>query len=251
MSFVQPIDVSPRERLRGLTLAALVHALIGYALIVGLRVPLPTSVDRALTLVDLRPLPPPPHTIPPPARARAHARRARAASAPNLRAEPTPLVAPVPVVMVPIQPILVTAPVAGSGAAPSAGAAPGPGPGTGSGGVGDGRGGGGTGDGDGGTPLRLLSGGLTDDDYPRAALAAGIGGTVGLRFVVGINGRVTDCKVTRSSGNADLDDTTCRLIKKRLRYRPTLDASGRPVPDIVTGEHRWTLDRRDDENDDR
>ena len=160
------------------------------------------------------------------------------------------MVAPVPVIVVPVPPVMLTAPLAGSGAAPSAGAAPIPGPGNGSGGVGDGRGGGGEGDGDGGTPLRLMSGGLDDDDYPRAALAAGIGGTVGLRFVVGIKGRVTDCMVTRSSGNADLDATTCRLIKQRLRYRPTLDAQGRPVPDVVTGEHRWTIHRRVDEIDD-
>ena len=235
-----------REQARGIALTAVAHALLGYALIVGLRVPAPAAVDRAPTWVDLRPLPPPTRTVPPPPKRRPHARHEGAASAPNLVAEPTPLVAPVPVIPVPIPPIMVAAPTAGTGGAPSAGAAPIPGPGTGSGGVGDGRGGGGAGDGDGGTPLRLISGGLDDDDYPRGALAAGIGGTVGLRFIVGIRGRVTDCVVTRSSGSVDLDETTCRLIRKRLRYRPTLDARGRPVPDVVTGEHRWTIHRRGD-----
>lgn len=235
-----------REQARVLAFTAAAHALLGYALIVGLRVPAPAAVDRAPTLVDLRPLPPLARTVPPPPKPRKHTRRAGAASAPDLVAEPTPLVAPVPMISVPIPPIMVTAPIAGTRSAASAGAAPIPGPGTGSGGFGDGMGGGGAGDGDGGTPLRLISGGLDDDDYPRGALAAGIGGTVGLRFIVGIKGRVTECVVTRSSGSADLDETTCRLIKKRLRYRPTLDAQGRPVPDVVTGEHRWTIHRRGD-----
>ncbi|WP_445192154.1 energy transducer TonB [Sphingomonas sp. Tas61C01] len=252
MSYVQPCpDGSDRrERLRGLALAVTAHLLLGYALVVGLRVTLPTTIDRALTLVDLRPPQPPPRVTPPPPRQRPHARRAGAASAPNLVADPTPLVAPVPVITLPTPPVMVTAPIAGNGAAPSAGAAPVAGPGTGSGGEGDGRGGGGAGDGDGGTPLRLVSGSLEDRDYPRAALAAGIEGVVGLRFVVGIKGRVSDCVVTRSSGDRGLDEATCRLIEQRLRYRPTLDSRGRPIPDIVTGEHRWTLHRRDDDRDD-
>ncbi|HVF94146.1 MAG TPA: TonB family protein [Sphingomonas sp.] len=139
------------------------------------------------------------------------------------------------------------APVAGPGAEPSTGAAPVPGPGSGAGGVGIGTGSGGAGDGDGAgggvTPLRWRSGELEDDDLPRW-VPEGFSGTVHLRFTVGVKGRVTDCTVTRSSGIADLDALTCRLIVKRLRYRPTLDRSGRPVPDIVTGEQTWTAYRR-------
>ncbi|MBO0123988.1 energy transducer TonB, partial [Streptococcus pneumoniae] len=92
------------------------------------------------------------------------------------------------------------------------------GTGSGSGGDGNGPGGGG------GTVLRLLEGSITGRDYPRAAAEAGASGTVGLRFTVGVNGRVTDCRVTRSSGNADLDETTCKLIKRRFRYAPSRDA---------------------------
>ena len=35
----------------------------------------------------------------------------------------------------------------------------------------------------------------------------GIGGTVHFRFVVGVNGRVTECRLTRSSGSGALDTT--------------------------------------------
>ncbi|WP_213980223.1 energy transducer TonB, partial [Sphingomonas sp. dw_22] len=123
---------------------------------------------------------------------------------------------------------------------------PGAGPGTGAGGqgTGTGSGGAGNGDGDGGTPLEWVGGRIRDSDYPRPALRAGASGTVYLRFTVGVKGRVTDCTVTRSSGNADLDETTCRLIRQRFRYKPSRDANGRPYPDVVTGEHEWTLYRR-------
>jgi protein TonB len=123
------------------------------------------------------------------------------------------------------------------------------GPGTGAGGAGDGTGSGGRGNGPGGgggVPLRWIGGRITDADYPRAALKAGASGTVGLRFVVGVNGRVSSCTVTRSSGNRDLDETTCKLIQKRFRYVPSRDAAGRPYADTVTGEHRWDLYERED-----
>jgi protein TonB len=81
-------------------------------------------------------------------------------------------------------------------------------------------------------------------------LKAGIGGTVYMRFVVGTNGRVTDCSVTRSSGNVELDETTCRLIMQRFRYEPTRDAKGRAVPDVVTGEHVWSVTQSEESPDD-
>ena len=85
-----------------------------------------------------------------------------------------------------------------------------------------------------------------EDDYPRSAFEAGIGGTVLMRFTVGVTGRVTDCRVTRSSGNAELDGTTCRLILKRFRYRPARNAQGRPVAAVVTGKQQWVLSRQAD-----
>jgi protein TonB len=80
-----------------------------------------------------------------------------------------------------------------------------------------------------------------DSDYPRAAVRARASGIVFLRFVVAPSGRVSDCSVTRSSGNRALDETTCRLILQRFRYRPALDAEGRPVPATIRGEHVWDL----------
>jgi protein TonB len=68
---------------------------------------------------------------------------------------------------------------------------------------------------------------------------AGISGTVGILFRVEANGRVSRCTVTRSSGVAELDALTCRLIQQRFVYRPSTDRYGRPIADTVEGEHEW------------
>lgn len=244
-------ELGNAERIKSAAAAGLIHLLLGYALIVGLGVPVAEKVERGLALFDITPAatpaPPLPKSIPAPAKDK---RPEGAASPPNLHATPTEIVAPTPPIPLPVPPPVVAAPIAGLGAAPSAGAADIRGPGTGSGGQGTGTGSGdsgdGTGGGGGGSGLRWLRGEITPDDYPRRALESGISGTVFLRFVVGVDGRVADCRVIRSSGNAELDETTCRLIRKRFRYRPKTDASGRRVPAIVTGDHEWRTTRRPD-----
>jgi protein TonB len=62
-----------------------------------------------------------------------------------------------------------------------------------------------------------------------------------VRYVVGTDGSVGGCRVTRSSGHAELDETTCRLIEQRFRYRPARDGAGRPVPETVSRTFDWLL----------
>jgi protein TonB len=92
------------------------------------------------------------------------------------------------------------------------------------------------------TPKRLIRGRLKDSDYPRAAKDALVSGTVSVRYVVAVSGRVTDCTVTTSSGNAELDETTCRLIKDRFRFKPSKDEDGTPVDSIIVENHSWLID---------
>jgi len=246
-----------RDRIKSAIGVAAFHALLGYALIVGLGYDVAEDVGENLKLFDVLPEPPPPPVVEP---ARAEPRNEKpktenpegAASPKNLKDTPSPIVAPPPVIRLEVPPPIVAAPVAGQGNSASAGASDVRGPGIGSGGEGTGTGSGaagtGTGGGGGGGTgrgLRWIRGSIRNSDYPPAAARAGIGGTVSLRFIVAANGRVTQCAVTRSSGNADLDSTTCRLIKERFRYKPTRDARGRAVPDTVTGEHEWEIRQRD------
>ena len=90
------------------------------------------------------------------------------------------------------------------------------------------------------TPPRFVSGGITSDDYPAAAIRAGHEGTTRARFTVGANGRVIECVVAESSGSAILDSATCQLITRRFRFRPAM-RDGVPVAGTVYRRVTWRL----------
>jgi protein TonB len=215
-----------RERITSGLAMVVLHLLLGYALIIGFRPDLASApAADELKLFDVAPEQPPPPLAPPVPRRPARAEGA--ASPPNRTARAAPVVAPRPVLPVTPPPPVVVAPLAGTGRESNAGAAPVVGPGSGSGGVGTGTGSGRGGSGPGGGGLasrsRLIRGRLVSDDYPRRQAAAGAGGTVIVRFTVQTDGSVSGCTTTRSSGNAELDRTTCRLIERRFRYEPARD----------------------------
>lgn len=228
--------------------AAALTILLGYALIAGLAMRGGEPAAEALPLFDIGRDPPPPPAEPRTPAELPSARPEGAAAPPNLRSEATQVVAPPPVVPVPLDSKIVTAPLAGLGSDSSTGSADIAGPGTGNGGLGDGRGSGGSGDGDGAGGDEIgpewLGGRIRDSDYPDALAEAGVGGTVGVRYTVWTDGRVRDCEVTDSSGNAQLDAATCRLIRERFRFRPSRDGKGRPVPATIVENHSWEF-RRD------
>jgi len=89
-----------------------------------------------------------------------------------------------------------------------------------------------------------LSSYIADADYPALAIARGEEGTVEFELGISAAGLPSDCRVTRSSGSQLLDETTCRLLVERARFRPARDRAGRPVPDRVTSRIRWVLPPR-------
>lgn len=91
-----------------------------------------------------------------------------------------------------------------------------------------------------------VSGQIVRSDYPDAAIQAREEGQVETRFVVGVDGRVSNCRVTRSSGSTALDQTTCRLIEERFRWTPARDAQGNPVTEERGWQQTWWLERRSD-----
>jgi len=249
---MQHLSRENKERAASAAGVAIFHALLGYAFFISLGFDFPAAVDEGLKIFNVVEPPPPPLSKPARPDREKKARRARprdpegSASPANLRNTPTEIVAPKPKIPVPTP--LPAAPIAGQGSVEAAGAASVPGPGTGRGGQGIGLGSGtrgtGTGGGGGGglgTRARYLSGGIRDSDYPRSAIEARKSGTVHLSFTVAPTGRVSACRVTRSSGSRALDETTCRLIMQRFRYRPARDGAGRPVADTIGGEHVWEL----------
>ena len=240
-----PLPRTRRERIASALGVAALHAGLGYLLVVGFGVELPRRPDTSLALFDVPVRPPPPQVEPLP-RPTAHAVPEGRAAPPALRAAPKPVVAPPPTVPLPPSPVA-AAPVAARGSDASAGAAPTIGPGIGAGGSGDGPGRGGRGEGAGGPALARrasrVSGELRNSDYPRAAVRARAQGDVIATLLIDRDGLVAACRVVRSSGSADLDATTCRLVRERFRYRPALDAQGRPVPDEVGWRQSWWLHR--------
>ena len=229
-----------RERVASALIAAGLGALVLWALVIGLAVGAAGVTQGALKLFGVAPPPPVERTPPPKQR---NFRPQGAAAPPNLRSRPTEIVAPRPVIVLPVPPVVVTAPVAADDVRPSAGAADVAGPGTGAGGEGDGFGAGGEGDGDGAgdVPPRRIGGRIKDSDYPLEAGEQGVSGTVGVRFVVDEQGRVPRCQITRSSGSRLLDETTCRLIMQRYRFRPGHDARGRPFASTIVENETWVI----------
>ena len=235
---------APIDRRRRALSAAGALALQGLLIVLlanGLGVGSVPAERRGLQTFDFAPPSPPPE-IEPERKSAPKPREEGAAAPPNLVSRATEVVAPPAVVPVPT--VIPAATVPAQGSESSSGAAPIAGPGTGAGGAGNGTGSGAAGNGSGGgggTELRLLKGRIDNRDYPRSAVDAGESGTVGLRFTVGVDGRVSECTVTRSSGSRALDEVTCRLIRQRFRYAPSRDARGRPYADVVTGEQVWEL----------
>ena len=241
-----------RDRFLPMAGVAVIHVALGWLLISGLGADMVRGVSESLQTFNVAPPPPPPPPIeqkeaapsveraapeePAPAAPPAPAARQKAAAP-----EPTPgsdVPPPVAAGLVPSGP---------SGSAGSADAGIGSGAGgegTGAGAGGSGSGGGGGGGGGGGSRAQYVSGQIVRGDYPRAALETRAEGRVETRFTVGTDGRVSNCRVTRSSGSTALDQTTCRLIEQRFRWTPARDAHGNPVAEERGWQQTWWLERR-------
>ncbi|UUR09224.1 energy transducer TonB [Sphingomonas glaciei] len=82
---------------------------------------------------------------------------------------------------------------------------------------------------------------VTDDDYPADAIRNALSGTTAFALLIDESGRIADCTVTATSGQASLDTQTCALISRRARFVPAKDAKGKPAKDRVTARIRWQM----------
>ncbi len=237
-----------KDRLLSAAGVLALHALLFYALLTGLAARMTSASSERIKIFEVPAPAPPPPVVDMPTPREASAEPEAEAAPPNLKASAAPVVAPEPRVVVERPPPVTAAPVAGTGSAPAAGAAQQPGPGTGAGGTGNGLGSGGAGSGTGGggaaIRARLISGRIVNADFPSGASRVGAQGSVTTHLTIGTDGRVTNCRVARSSGNAELDATTCRLIRERFRYAPAEDAGGQQVTDLVGWRQDWWFEPR-------
>ena len=119
------------------------------------------------------------------------------------------------------------------------------GEGTGAGGPGDGTGSGRGGQGAGGIPVTgpvKIAGDINDArDYPTPPGGREVrrGTEVIVYMTVGMDGRASNCRVTKPSPDPEADRITCELAVKRFRFKPAQNADGEPVPATYGWRQRW------------
>ena len=204
------------NRITALVVVAIIHIVVGYALVSGLAYEAAQKVVQKVTTIDIEeevkkeeePPPPPPKKVdvpPPPVKVVAPPVKIDIAPAP-----PTVQTQPEPPKVIPLPPVI-QAP-----AAPRVtpkGAVPRGNPGT----------------------------WATTNDYPSRALREERAGTTGFKVNVGPDGRVTDCQITSSSGHADLDEATCANVRRRARFTPATDGEGQPTSGTYSNRVRWVI----------
>jgi protein TonB len=213
------------SRIVALIIVAIIHAILGYAFVTGLAFKYVKQASEKLNTFDVEEPPPPPDEVPPPP------------PPPDQPMQPPPVVTPPPMVQLNVPaptmqtvdippPAAPPVPIAAPPAAPPAPPPPPP-------------------------PPRVSQAAKARGDigrffgrdaYPPAAVREGAQGRVVARLTVGADGRVSGCTVTSSSGNSDLDDTTCRVARSRVRYEPAKDDAGNPIASTVSLPVRWQLE---------
>lgn len=82
---------------------------------------------------------------------------------------------------------------------------------------------------------------LTHNDYPTQAIRESREGMTAILWTIGVDGRVSNCRVVASSGHADLDQVGCNAITRRGRYKPALGKDGKPTVAWASRRIRWLL----------
>ncbi len=223
------------DKAKAIAAVAIVYTmLVGAALLMPSDSPLSVRQSDPTVLIDVKEIPQPQPPLPEePGKAELEE------GAAGKKAEPTPIVAPKPAIELPAKPPIVAAPVAGTGSATTAGAAD-SGTGPGAGGSGTGRGGGGSGGGgEIGTEARLLGGNSAKLPSRLLRAFAADRGYGYLTLTVGETGRVTDCGVLQSTGNAAVDQELCNLMIRQSRWEPARDRQGNAISVKVRYTATW------------
>ena len=82
---------------------------------------------------------------------------------------------------------------------------------------------------------------FSSDDYPMQSVRAGDTGRVKTALLVDEQGKVADCSVIETSGQAALDAQTCAVLKERARFKPAVGADGKPARDSWIQTIVWQL----------
>ncbi|MFC5509638.1 energy transducer TonB [Massilia jejuensis] len=217
-------EKEPGKNITGITIVVLLHVLVGWGILNGLGTKVITKVQEAVEtklIEEVKP-PPPPETPPPP-------------PPPEMKAPPPPFIPPVEVqVQQPPPPqnaiaattstpppttsLAPPAPPAPPAAAPAAAPA---------------------------GPSRTAA--VADfstcakPEYPKASARNEEEGTTTISFLIGVDGRMVDSKITKSSGSRDLDRAAQSAIGK-CRFKPAM-VNGQPEQAWVPVQYVWSLEQ--------
>lgn len=222
------------DRAKAIVGVVAIHVALAFVILSGLNVRTFGQAVEQLTTINIQEPPPPPpvQQAKPAPKPQAMKRPAGAAAK---KAESTPVVAPQP--KLPTLSPIPAARVAGTGTATRSGAAV-AGTGTGAGGSGNGLGGGGYGDFSRFTPARLVSN-IPNREYAQLASTGIPSGLVGVIIRVNPDGSVSNCRISRSSGDASIDALVCQLTLRYVQFDPARDPTGRPVAQDITYFPNW------------
>jgi periplasmic protein TonB len=202
------------NKITALVIVAIIHIVVGYALVTGLAYEAAKKVVQKVTTIDIEeevkkeePPPPPPKKLdvpPPPVKIVVPPTKIDIAPPKAPPMDTTPIPIPPPPPLPPAKP------------APSFTAK-------------------------GAVPKGNPGSWATTNDYPSRALREERAGTTGFRVSVGPDGRVTDCQITSSSGHPDLDEATCTNVRRRARFTPAMDGEGKPTTGTYSNRVRWVI----------
>lgn len=81
---------------------------------------------------------------------------------------------------------------------------------------------------------------VTTNDYPSRALREERQGVTGFHLEYDASGNVTSCSITKTSGSQELDDATCANLRRRAHFTPgTRD--GQPQAGTYNSSVRWEI----------
>ena len=212
MSYMETPGMSKNRQIALVAVAAL-HVLLGYAIVTGFAISVVKKIIEPLEAVNVKEEAPPPDEPPPP---------------PPKEIEIPPYVPPPEVSIqsdaptnsittqsaVPRPDPPVVAPPAPPAPAPTVAPTP--------------------------ATARGRGNAFSDDDFPSASRAAEEEGVTRVSYLIGTDGRVTECQVVATSGFKRLDDATCNIIQRRFRFNPAT-RDGQPVPERRSQPVRWKL----------
>jgi len=197
------------NRVTALIVVALIHVVLGYALVTGLAYEAAKKVIKRVTTVDIEEEvkkeeepPPPPKKVeaPPPPPVAPPVKIDIAPAPPKIETVAKPPPAPPPIVLAP----------------PAPPPPPPPKP---------------------ATPRNNPGDWATPNDYPSRALREDREGTTTFRVTIDNDGRVASCQIVQSSGHSDLDEATCKNVSRRARFRKPSDGYG----SSYTNRVRWVI----------